>query len=182
MYGAYEAKAADFDGDEDLGRVKGIRMWCWGQGMCQQAFRVRPCLIDSFVSVHALWCSRTIGRWKVNESGGPHRLALQADELTATVVDNHHGLSGQQQIGRRARVPSADGHGALYCKVPFEDRFNGYTSMATMVWLACSTKAPAILSCPARRDTIANSSSIGAMLHLSRVGPIRSAAWRCPRR
>ena len=62
MYGAYDAKAADFDGDGDLRRVKGIRMWCWGQGMCQQVFRVRPCLIGSFVPVHAFWCSRTIGR------------------------------------------------------------------------------------------------------------------------
>lgn len=68
----------------------------------------------------------------MTESGGPHRLALQADELTATVVDNHHGLSGQQQIGRRARVPSADGHGALYCTVPFEERFNGYNGLARL--------------------------------------------------
>ena len=64
---------------------------------------------------------------------GSHRLTLRSGGLTGTVVDNHDGLSGPEQIDRRARLPSAaDGHGALCCTVPFEERFNGYNGLARL--------------------------------------------------
>jgi len=62
-----------------------------------------------------------------------HRLDLRAGNLRATIVDNHDGLSGKQQIDRRSLMPAAaDGHGTLFCTVPFEHRFNGYNGVARL--------------------------------------------------
>ena len=62
-----------------------------------------------------------------------HRLQLEQGPLSVTLVDNHDGLAGQQQIDRRARMPlSADGHDALFCTVPYEERFNGYNGVARL--------------------------------------------------
>ena len=63
-------------------------------------------------------------------STSDHRVTLKAGELEAMVVDNHDGLSGDEQKKRRAAIPSVPGGlGQLYCTVPFEERFNGYNGI-----------------------------------------------------
>jgi hypothetical protein len=62
-----------------------------------------------------------------------HRLELRTKNLSATIVDNHDGLSGQQQIDRRARMTRvAEENEMLFSTVPFQKRFNGYNGVADL--------------------------------------------------
>ena len=62
-----------------------------------------------------------------------HRHELRAGKLSTTIADNHDGLSGQQQIDRRARMPvAADGDERFFCTVPYEQRFNGYNGVVRL--------------------------------------------------
>ena len=74
------------------------------------------------------------------------RAVLRTQNLTATVVDNLDGLSGQRHTDRRDEMPqSADGR-SLFCTVPSEDRLNGYNGVARLQYrdsrspfLACAS-------------------------------------------